>query len=301
MKTSTIKADFILILAAAIWGFSFVAQRAGMNYIGPFLFNGIRFALGALSLVPLILWTKKKNGFAVHEKELPKKVVMRYGLIIGSVLFCGASLQQIGMVYTSAGKAGFITGLYVVLVPLAGLFWRQSVHIGTWLGVVVATAGLYFISVTDTFTIESGDLWVLASALFWTAHVHVISWLSQEMDALLIAFLQFIVCSILSLLSAFFLEAIIWASIWDAAIPIFYGGVFSAGIAYTLQVIAQRDAPAAHAAIILSIEGVFAVIGGWLLLSEVLSRRSLIGCGLMFAGMIFSQVHILYGKRIKAV
>lgn len=300
MKTSTIKADFILILAAVIWGFAFVAQRASMDYIGPFLFNGIRFALGAFSLLPLILWTKKKRGLVIHDKELTTKVVLRNGLIIGSVLFCGASLQQIGLVYTSAGKAGFITGLYVVLVPLAGLFLRQAVHVGTWFGVMLAAAGLYFLSVTETFTIESGDLWVLSSALFWTAHVHVISWLSQEMNAILIAFLQFVVCSILSLTCAFFLEPIIWASIWDAAVPIFYGGVFSAGIAYTLQVIAQRDAPAAHAAIILSMEGVFAVIGGWLLLSEVLGMRSLIGCLLMFAGMIFSQVHILFGKRSKA-
>ena len=298
MKTSSLRADSLLMLAAAIWGFAFVAQRAGMEHIGPFLFNGVRFGLGCLSLLPLLLWNAKHKSNPGKSFIANKKIAV-YGLVIGLVLFVGSSLQQAGLVYTSAGKAGFITGLYVILVPVMGLLWQQRIHVGAWVGAVLATAGLYFLSVTEQFTIEKGDLLVLLSAIFWAAHVHIIGWLAQKIDAILVAFMQFAVCSVLSLLTAFLLEPISVDGLLGATVPILYGGLFSAGIAYTLQVIAQKDAHPAHAAIILSLEGVFAVIGGWLLLAEVLTTRVFAGCALMLSGMIFSQMHILLRKRKK--
>jgi drug/metabolite transporter (DMT)-like permease len=247
MKGVTIKSDALLLTTAIIWGFAFVAQRVGMDYVGPFTFNGIRFAIGSLSLLPL-------------------------------ALFSGASLQQIGLVYTTAGKAGFITGLYVIIVPLLGLFWRQQPKIGTWIGAVLAAIGLYFLSVTEEFTIELGDLLVLIGAFFWAAHVLIIGWLSPRINPVKLAFSQYVACSVLSLITACLIEDITMLSIFQAAIPILYGGLLSVGIAYTLQVIAQRDAHPAHAAILLSLEAVFAAIGGWLILGEIISARGLFGC-----------------------
>ncbi len=177
--------------------------------------------------------------------------------------------------YTTAGKAGFITGLYVIIVPILGLFWRQQPQIGTWVGAILAAFGLYFLSVTEELTIEPGDFLVLIGAFFWAAHVLIIGWLSPRINPIKLAFSQYVACSILSLITASIVEDITLSSIFLAAIPILYGGLISVGIAYTLQVVAQRDAHPAHAAILLSLEAVFAAIGGWLILGEILSARGL--------------------------
>jgi drug/metabolite transporter (DMT)-like permease len=288
MNLRTFKLDALLLLTAAIWGFSFVAQRAGMRYIGPYTFNGVRFALGALSLFPVIYLRRRA---VVSQPALIKRGV--YSLLAGVVLFLAASLQQLGLVHTSAGKAGFITGLYVVLVPLSGLLWGQRTGWGRWLGACLAVVGLYFLSVSRGFHMAWGDLLVLLSALFWTAHVQILGWLSPKMDTIQLAALQFMVCSVLSLVTALATETILIESILAAAVPLLYGGLCSVGIAYTLQVVVQKTAHPAHAAIILSLEGVFAVLGGWLLLNEVLSPRSLLGCALMLSGMIASQSSLI--------
>jgi drug/metabolite transporter (DMT)-like permease len=294
MKPGTIKADLLLLTTAAIWGFAFVAQRVGMEYVGPFTFNAVRFALGSLSLVPLILlWQKGQTKAA---SRAPKSA-LKGGIVAGLALFAGASLQQVGLVTTTAGNAGFITGLYVVMVPILGLFWRQRPHLGTWLGAILAAIGLYFLSVTASFTIAFGDLLVLIGALFWSAHVLLIGWFAPRTEVLKLAAIQFAVCALLSLLCAVLFEVIIWESIWRASMPILYGGLGSVGIAYTLQVIAQRDAHPAHSAIILSLEGVFAALGGWLLLQEFLSGRALFGCALMLSGMILSEVTVYFFKK----
>ncbi len=291
MKQGTLKADTLLLLTAAIWGFAFVAQRVGMEHIGPFLFNAIRFALGSLSLLPLI-YLGMGNGRSESTPPIPisKGARIAGSLLAGSVLFGGASLQQIGIVYTTAGKAGFITGLYVILVPIIGLKWGRKASTGTWIGALLAVTGLYLLSVTETFTIDKGDFLVLMSAFMWAAHVLWISWLSPRMNPLILASSQFAICSIFSLLAASALEPIILGSILAAAVPILYGGLCSVGIAYTLQVVAQRDAHPAHASILLSMEGAFAVLGGWLILNETLSLRGLAGCGFMLAGMVLSQL-----------
>ena len=282
-----IRSDLLLLTTAAIWGFAFVAQRTGMKFVGPFTFNAIRFLLGALVLIPIVL-IRKPNSDKVKSSPL----ISRYGCIAaGVVLFLGSSLQQMGIVYTTAGKAGFITGLYLLIVPLMGLFWKQKIGWRGWIGVVLACLGLYLLSIKDNFTFASGDLMVLAAAFFWAAHVHIIDRLSKIKNPLKIAIKQYLICSVLSLIVAYFREIIALDQIFKAGIPILYAGILSVGIAYTLQVVAQKKAPPSHAAIILSMESVFALIGGTIILHEHLSLRGLLGCSLMLAGMILSQLN----------
>jgi drug/metabolite transporter (DMT)-like permease len=291
MKTQTVKSDMLLLLAATIWGFAFVAQRAGMAYVGPFTFNGIRFALGCLSLIPLVPLNSTQE--AKIDTFLPKvgnKIVVFGGFLAGFAIFMGASFQQIGLVYTTAGKAGFITGLYIVIVPILGLFWRQIPRPGTWLGAILATVGLYFLSVTEGLTISFGDLLELVGAFFWAGHVLLIGWLSPRTNSFQLSFIQYAACSLLSLIMAVIFEIITTNELLQAAIPILYCGLLSVGVAYTLQVVAQRDAHPAHAAILLSLEAVFAALGGWLILGESLSLRGLAGCALMLCGMVISQL-----------
>lgn len=285
MKSRTLGPDALLLFTAAIWGFAFVAQREGMQHVEPFIFNGVRFALGALTLVPLLMQTK-----ASATQPPDRQSILIGGVGAGLALFSGASLQQVGIVYTTAGKAGFITGLYVVLVPLISLMWGQHVRRGIWIGAVCAATGLYLLSVKADFSITFGDALVLLSALCWALHVHIIARFSERIGALRLAFFQYLICAVLSLVVAGLYENPTLDGLAGAAVPIIYGGVFSVGIAYTLQVIAQQKAQPGHAAIILSLESVFAVLGGWLLLGEVLSLRGLIGCGLMLSGMIISQL-----------
>ena len=281
------KSDSLLMLTAIIWGSAFVAQRVGMSYVGPLTFNGIRFALGTIVLLPLIRWRNqyKRIGSSLQRTSLARQGLWGGGLA-GLLLFSGATLQQIGLVYTTAGKAGFITGLYVIIVPLMGLFLGHWPGWGGWVGACCATIGLYLLSVTEAWTFAPGDFWELFGAFFWAAHVLVLSWLSPRMERIKLACTQYAVCSILSLLGACFTETITLDGIMGAIIPILYGGVLSVGIAYTLQVVAQRHAPPTHAAIILSLEAVFAALAGWLVLEEILSLRGLIGCIFMFAGML---------------
>ncbi|TYO99062.1 threonine/homoserine efflux transporter RhtA [Geothermobacter ehrlichii] len=294
MKQGTLKADILLLMTATIWGFAFVAQRVGMDYVGPFTFNGVRFALGSLSLLPLILLLGKRQS---QPKGIERIPVFKGALLAGLALFAGSSLQQAGLVYTTAGNAGFITGLYVVLVPIVGLFWRQRPRVGTWIGAMLAVVGLYFLSVTSDFTISFGDFLVLLAAFFWAGHVLLIGWLAPRTDPLKLASAQFAVCAALSLLTALAVEQVSLQGILDATVPILYGGLGSVGIAYTLQVIAQRDAHPAHSAIIMSLEGVFAALGGWWLLGEILTLRGLFGCGLMLAGMIVSELSVFFGQK----
>jgi drug/metabolite transporter (DMT)-like permease len=287
----TLKSDALLLLTAVIWGFAFVAQRVGMDYVGPFTFNGVRFALGSLVLIPFVVRNNARRRRVTHPQENNGiKMLILGGGLAGVALFSGASLQQVGLVYTTAGKAGFITGLYVVIVPILGLFFRHATNAGTWVGAVFAAVGLYFLSITEDWTIAWGDFLELAGAFCWAAHVLIIAWLSRRMYPLKLALVQFAACSLFSLITAAIFEVVRLSTILQAAVPILYGGALSVGIAYTLQVVAQRNAHPAHAAILLSLEAVFAAIGGWVVLDETLSYRSLLGCGLMLTGMLLSQL-----------
>nr|WP_321465246.1 DMT family transporter [uncultured Desulfobulbus sp.] len=293
-KQPTVQADLLLLLVALIWGFGFVAQRAGMDHVGPFTFNGIRFILGGLCLLPLA-WGRSSGPSL---SAVPQIGLGKAGFMAGTLLFAAATLQQVGLQYTTAGKAGFITGLYVVLVPMLGLFFRQRTNSGTWVGAVAAAIGLYLLSVNEDFRIEFGDLLELIGALFWAGHVLILSYLSPRTNPVRLAMVQFYVCGLLSLLAGVYLEQISLQGILDAALPIFYGGVCSVGAGYTLQVVVQRRAHPSHAAILLSLESPFAALGGWLLLGEMLSGRALLGCSLMLAGMLVSQLWpmMLHGK-----
>ena len=287
------KSNILLLITAMIWGFAFVAQRSGMEYLGPFTFNAIRFALGGISLIPILLLNKKRKFD--NRKFLPilsDKILLKGGIVAGIIIFFGASFQQGGIVYTSAGKAGFITGLYIILVPILGLLFKQKTSPGTWIGALVAVVGLYLLSVKSDFSIGLGDLLVLASAFFWASHVLWIGRISPKTDPIQLAFFQFMLCSGLSLMAALVYEVSSLQNIIDALVPILYAGLVSVGIAYTLQVVAQREAHPSHAAIIMSLESVFAVIGGCIILNESIAFRGLIGCALMLAGMIISQISL---------
>jgi len=289
MKSNTYKSDSLLLLTSLIWGLAFVAQRMGMDHVGPFIFNGIRFALGAMVILPFIFLAKSKNDNSNQQTATSNKYLLYGGGILGLIVFGGATLQQYGLVYTAAGNAGFITGLYVVFVPLIGLFRKQFPHFTVWIAVLLAAMGLYFLSVTDNFTIAFGDLLVLIGAFFWAAHVVIIGIMSPKVNALKLALIQYVICSGLSMIAALAMESNTLDGVIAATIPILYGGILSVGIAYTLQVIAQKKAPPSHAAIILSLEAVFAAIGGWLILNEQLGSRQLLGCGLMLLGMLVAQ------------
>lgn len=300
MKTETLKSNLSLLLTAFIWGVSFVAQRAGMDYVGPFTFNAVRFALGAFSIVPLIiLLNRNKSQNNKNSGSNPKNTI-KAGLIAGLFLFFGSSLQQVGIVYTTASKAAFITGLYIVIVPILGIFLKQRISVGSWLGAIMAVIGLFLLSVSEKFTISSGDLLVLIGAFFWAVHILLIDRFSIKVDALKLAFLQFITCSVLSLITALLTENIMVSNLQQAITPILYGGVFSVGIAYTLQIIGQRNARPSHAAIILSLETVFAAIGGFLILNERMGIREILGCLLMLAGMLSSQLLNIDLKKDKS-
>ena len=307
-----LRSDLLLLLAAAIWGFAFVAQRLGMEHTGPLTFNGVRFALGAAALLPII-WRRRVGagrtsgavgglgavdpaGAGASSRDGKPRGGgsanrgLRRGLVLGLVLTGGATLQQAGLVFTTAGKAGFITGLYVVLVPLLGLGLGQRTRGTTWLGAVLAAGGLYLLSITGRLHMELGDILVLGGALFWAVHVLLIGRWAPDTDPVQLACLQFMVCSFLSLIGAFVLEDPSWGQLRGALWPILYAGLLSTGVAYTLQVVAQRHAPPAHAAIILSLEAVFAALGGGVVLGERLTPRGAAGCALMLAGMILSQL-----------
>ncbi|MFC1739023.1 DMT family transporter [Planctomycetota bacterium] len=291
-KIKVLKYDTVFLTAAVIWGFAFVAQRVGMRHVGPFTFMAVRFFLGSIFLVPLLFITGGKNINLKNSGDGPGHNFFLFGCsMAGLVLFLGAAFQQCGIVYTTAGKAGFITGLYVIIVPILGLLWGHRTGFGTWLGAILAAAGLYLLSITGKFAIGIGDLLVFFSAFFWAGHVLIIGRLSGRFEPIRIALFQYSVCCVLSLIMAIITEEIVVERILDALIPILYAGIMSTGIAFTLQVVAQRYAHPSHAAIMLSMEAVFAVVGGWLILGEIMSLRNLAGCGLMLCGMIISQLN----------
>ncbi|MFA7567425.1 MAG: DMT family transporter [Alkalispirochaeta sp.] len=291
MKEKSLLNDTLLLATAAIWGFAFVAQRVGMDHIGPFTYNGLRFLLGGSILIPIAL----KFSPITNARLIP---TVKGSMVAGLALFVAASLQQIGLVYTTAGNAGFITGLYVVLVPVIGLGRRQAIGIGRWIAVVIAVGGLYLLSVTRDFTINPGDLLVVGSALFFAIHVQLIDHLAPRHSALWLSLLQYLVVGFFSLVVGLIREPWVLSALRAALPAILYGGIGSISIAYTLQVIAQRKAEPSHAAIILSLEGSFAALGGWILLGEVLSLRALLGCALLLIGMLLSQ---LAGLRRRTV
>lgn len=285
MPRQALRADLLMLLTAMIWGAAFVAQRAGMEAIGPFLFTGLRFAMGALVLLPLFFW---KPAGAKHEPF--NRGLLAGGIAMGLALTLGINLQQVGLLFTSVTNSGFITGLYVIIVPLLGLALGHKTGMGTWLGASLAVVGMFLLSVGDNFQVASGDWLQLAGAFVWGVHVLLVGFFASRHDAIRLAVIQFITCAVVSLILAAVLEEIRFDAILQAGPALLYGGLIAVGIGYTLQVVAQQHAIPSHAAIILSLEAVFAAIAGALFLSEELALKGYIGCALMFAGMLLAQL-----------
>jgi drug/metabolite transporter (DMT)-like permease len=292
ISKSALRADGLLLLTAAIWGIAFSAQRSGMESLGPFAFNTLRFALGALSVLPLLLASRRlSRGAGPSGSPRPSRGrKLAYIGVTGSVLFCGTSLQQAGIVTTTAGNAGFITTLYVVLVPIVGIAFGRRSGLRIWTGALLALAGLYVLCVGSGFAIAPGDALVLIGAVFWTLHILVVARYGSRMDGLELAIGQYLVCSILSLAGALAFESAPFAGTLAAGVPLLYGGIMSTGVAFTLQIYAQKKAHPAHASIILSLESLFSAIGGIILLGEPFTARLAFGGALMLAGAIVSQL-----------
>ena len=301
MKASSLRADVVLLIAAVLWGAAFVAQRAAMRHMGPLTFNGLRFALGALALAAVIGLRRTRRRPAPDalkepsSYEPPRDAAFRLyllgGVVAGLVLFAGVSLQQAGLVYTTAGKAGFITGLYLPLVPILGLVLGRRTGGATWLGVVLAVIGLYLLSIVPgSFEMERGDALVAACAVIWAVHVLVVAHLAPRLEPLKFGLVQFSTVAVASVAAAAAFEPLAGANLRGGALALLYGGLVSVGIAYTLQLVGQREAPPGHAALILSLEAVFAALTGGLLLDERLAQRQLAGAALMLCGMLVSQL-----------
>ncbi len=287
------KGELYLLLAAIIWGSAFIFQKMGMDYIGPFTFGIFRFTLGALALLPVI-WI---HGVLNKRKE-KKEAITPFSdkqLIIGSLLcglanFVAGSLQQVGLVYTTAGKAGFITSMDIVIVPLLLLFLKKKVPFLTWVGIAIAAFGLYLLCITDGFTIQLGDGLVMACAVAYSFQILLIDYYSERVDVLKLSFLQFLLAGILSAAVAAFAETIDWNAIIDCAVPILYTAILEVSVAFTLQIAGQKSTPPAVAAIIMSLESLFSAVCGALFLGEIMSGREITGCVLMLIAFIVAQI-----------
>jgi len=343
MNKRALRADILLLLTATIWGFGFVAQRSSMLYVGPFAFNGIRFILASLSLLPLAAFVRKRAQSNQDSSEITKgrgrlkaderKNFIFSSFLAGTCLFVAVTFQQLGMMFTTAGNAGFITGLYVIFTPVFGIFLNRKTGPATWVGAFLTLTGLYFISVAGRpGGINPGDAVIAFSTVFWASHVLIIDRLVQKTDPVALSSGQFAFAGLYALAAAFLIEPFLsrwletlsaellstglcsWKSfpalisslaagvvplsfISSAMVPILYGGLVSVGIGYTFQVVAQRDAPPAHTTIILCLEGCFAVLGGMLLLNEKVGVWTMVGFVLMLSGMLASQWEVIIGRR----
>lgn len=295
-----IKSLALLLMTAMIWGFAFVAQRMGSEYIQAFTFNGVRFVLGALSLLPVILIFEKKDvEKTLHIQKM--KSTMLAGVLAGIALFTASALQQKGIEITqSAGKASFMTGLYTVLVPIFGIALGKKTSLNIWLGALLAVVGMFFLCVVDTswnvnWVLSYGDFILLLNAVFWAFHILIIDRFVDRIYSLRFAFTQFMFCGILSFICGFSFETVSVAMLGKAVIPILYCGLLSVGVAYTCQIIAQKNADPTYASIVLSTESMFGAIGGAIILKETMSVQGYLGCVLIFAGVIISQ--LVFGKK----
>ncbi|WP_245673265.1 DMT family transporter [Endozoicomonas ascidiicola] len=290
VKTKALRADLLLLLVSAIWGFAFVAQIKGMDHLGPFSFNAVRFAFGVISLLPVYFLLENVAQKKSKVKKYDNDLLFKWGPLTGVVLFLASSFQQVGLLYTTAGNSGFITGFYIILVPILGIGLGHTTRPATWIGGAFALAGLYFLTVKDDLSLNKGDLLTMGSALMYAIQILLIGWLARNVHPLRLSLVQFSMVALCSLLVALATEVITLDAIAQSMGPLLFTGVLSTGVAFTLQTIAQKDAASSHAAIIMSLEAVFAVIGGWLLLNEQLGTAGILGCTLMMVGMLLSQL-----------
>ena len=282
--------NLMLLLGAMIWGAAFVAQSVGMEYVEPFTFQACRCLLGSLVLLPVIAVLDRRGNEKKPASPAGRKFLLLSGLGCGVLLFAACSLQQLGLLYTTAGKSGFITSLYIILVPIAGLLFHRKVKPWIWGSVALAVAGLYLLCGSRDFTIGKGELLTLGCAVAFTFHILLIDRVSPQVDGVRLSCIQFFVCGVISLVFMACLEEPHWDAILQCWLPIGYAGILSSGVAYTFQIIGQAHTEPTVASLLMSLESVFAVIFGWLLLHQALSGPELLGGALVFTGVILAQL-----------
>ena len=300
------RSPLLLLLTATIWGVAFVAQSVGMDYVKPFTFNGVRSLLGAAVLVPLIFLLGHRKDERIDAADSPKKgakdsegkdstgestkTLWLGGILCGICLCVASSLQQIGIQYTTAGKAGFLTAMYIIIVPVLGIFVGKKLNPSVGISILMATVGLYLLSIKDGFSIGNGDIYVILCAIVFAVHIMVIDYFSPKCNGVKLSCIQFLVCGILCMIVALIFEKPQLDQILDAWLPIAYAGIMSCGVAYTLQIIGQKNMNPTVASLILSLESVISVLAGWVILHQALSARELVGCVIMFAAIILAQL-----------
>lgn len=289
MNKKALRSSLLLFLAAFIWGVAFVAQSVGMDYMGPFSFNGARFLMGSLVLVPLVLYRRK--FLKAEERHFGSgKITLTGGICCGLALCSAALLQQFGILYTTVGKAGFITTLYIIIVPIMGIFLKKKIQGKVWLAAVIAMAGMYLLCMSEGLKLSKGDRFVFICAVLFSIHILVIDYFSPKADGVELSCLQFftagVICSILALV----FEKPVLSSFIDGIIPLAYAGIMSSGVAYTLQIVGQKDLDPTVASLILSMESVISMLAGWVILGQAMSGRELFGCALVFGAVILVQL-----------
>ena len=288
MKKEQLKGSAQLLFATLIWGGAFVAQSVGMDHLGPMSFQAVRSLLAVAALVPVIALMDRAP--AVFRSRWKAKGLWKTGILCGLALFAAQSLQQVGLLYTEPGKAGFITAMYIVLVPVFGLFLGRKCGLRIWVSVGLAVAGLYLLSCVGVTKVNIGDVLILGSAAAFAVQILLIDILAQSIDGLRLNCIQFLVVTVLSALTAAFTETPTWSGVIDCAVPLLYAGVLSSGAAFSLQILGQQHLPPEPASLIMSLESVFAVLSGWLILHQTLRPTELLGCCLVFTGVILCQI-----------
>ncbi len=289
MKRFSLKSSLLLFLAAFIWGIAFVAQSVGMDYMGPLSFNGARFLMGGTVLLPVVFFRrKKKKEKGIVPADL--KTTITGGVCCGLAL-CSASLfQQYGIMYTTVGKAGFITTLYIILVPFFGIFLKKRITGRVWTGAVIAAAGMYLLCMSERLALSKGDTLVFVCAVLFSVHILIIDHFSEKADGVELSCIQFFTAGVIGSIGALIFEQPTLQAMADGIIPLAYAGILSCGVAYTFQVIGQKDMDPTIASLILSMESVFSVLAGFIILNEELSKRELSGCILVFTAVILVQL-----------
>lgn len=289
MKSKTLKSSFLLFLAALIWGVAFVAQSVGMDYMGPFSFCGGRFLMGSAVLLPIVIVRRVQD----QKKQIERagyKITVLGGISCGLALCFATIFQQIGIQYTTVGKAGFITTLYIIMVPIAGLFMRKKVPGKVWIGAVIAAFGMYLLCMSEKLALSVGDTYVFICAILFTVHILVIDYFSPKADGIELSCIQFLTAGVISSIGALIWEQPTIGNFMAGIIPLLYAGILSSGVAYTLQVIGQKDMDPTVASLILSLESVISMLAGWVILGQSLTGRELCGCLLVFAAVILVQL-----------
>lgn len=288
MKKNHLKGNLFLLAAALIWGIAFVAQSEGMKYVGPYTMQASRFTLAGLMMVPVILIGKRKPS----PTGLPFGTVLLKGALCGVFLWVASTMQQYGLIYTSVGKSGFITALYIVLVPLTGIFLHKRVGVRVWAAVGIAVVGLYFLCMSDMSAINIGDILTLGCALFFCFQILCVDGIGESIDGIWLSCIQSLTSALISYIAMFSFETPSMSAILDAWLPIAYAGILSGGLAYCFQILGQRSTDPTVASLLMSLESVFAALAGWLIIGQTLTDREMIGCVLMFGAIILAQIPV---------